>query len=91
MEFIRNSPFIHVNNVSNISNTYFVPDASTIFDLISYYNVNDRLSLDIGLYNIFDTKYYNYQTVKNESPTAADLDKFSEPGANIKLGFKFIF
>jgi len=73
------------------TNTYFVPDASTIFDLISYYNVNDRLSLDIGLYNIFDTKYYNYQTVKNESPTAADLDKFSEPGANVKLGFKFIF
>jgi len=73
------------------TNTYFVPDASTIIDLISYYNVSDRFSLDVGLYNIFDTKYYNYQTVKNESPTAADLDKFSEPGANIKVGFKFVF
>ena len=69
----------------------FVPDTSTIFDLISYYNVNERFSLDIGLYNIFDTKYYNFRTVKNESPTAADLDKFSEAGANVKVGFKFIF
>ena len=73
------------------SNTYFVPDASTIFDAITNYNVNDRLSLDVGLYNIFDTKYYNYQTVKTESPTAADLDKFSEPGTNVKVGFKFVF
>jgi len=73
------------------SNTNFVPDASTIFDAITNYNVNDRFSLDVGLYNIFDTKYYNYQTVKTESPTAADLDKFSEPGTNVKVGFKFVF
>ena len=39
------------------SNTNFVPDASTIFDLISYYDVNDRLSFDIGIYNIFDTHF----------------------------------
>ena len=71
------------------SNTRFVPDASTIIDAITNFKINDRFSLDLGLYNIFDTKYYNYQTVKNESPTAADLDKFSEPGANVKVGFKF--
>jgi len=73
------------------SNTYFVPDATTIFDAITNYNVNDRLSLDVGVYNIFDTKYFNYQTVKTESPTAANLDKFSEPGTNIKVGLKFVF
>ena len=73
------------------SNTNFVPDASTIFDLISYYNVNDRLSFDIGIYNIFDKRYYKYATVKNESSNAADLERFSEPGANVKVGFKFIF
>ena len=73
------------------SNTNFVPDASTIFDLISYYDVNDRLSFDIGIYNIFDTQYYKYATVKNESSSAADLERFSEPGSNVKVGFKFIF
>ena len=73
------------------TNTRFVPDASTIIDAITNFKVNDRFSLDLGLYNIFDTKYYNFQTVKNERPTAADLDKFSEPGANVKVGFKFIF
>ena len=73
------------------SNTNFVPDASTIFDLISYYDVNDRLSFDLGVYNIFDTRYYKYATVKNERSNAADLERFSEPGANVKVGFKFIF
>ena len=73
------------------SNTNFVPDASTIFDLISYYDVNDRLSFDLGIYNIFDKRYYKYATVKNERSTAADLERFSEPGANVKVGFKFVF
>ena len=73
------------------SNTNFVPNASTIVDAITNFNVNDRLSLDLGLYNIFDTKYYNFQTVKNERATATDLDKFSEPGTNVKVGFKFVF
>ena len=73
------------------SNTNFVPDASTIFDLISYYDVNDRLSFDLGIYNIFDKRYYKYATVKNERSNAADLERFSEPGANVKVGFKFIF
>ena len=73
------------------SNTNFVPDSNTIFDVITNYNVSDRFSLDVGVYNIFDTKYYKYQTVKTQSPTAANLDRFSEPGTNIQVGFKFIF
>ena len=73
------------------SNRNFVPDASTIFDFISHYDVNERLSFDLGIYNIFDTQYYKYATVKNERSNAADLERFSEPGANVKFGFKFIF
>ena len=73
------------------SNRNFVPDANTIFDFISHYDVNERLSFDLGIYNIFDTRYYKYATVKNESSNAADLERFSEPGANVKFGFKFIF
>ena len=72
-------------------NTNFVPDASTIFDAITNYKFNNRFSLDVGVYNIFDTRYYKYQTVKNERATDADLEKFSEPGRNVKIGFKFIF
>ena len=73
------------------NNTNFVPDSSTIIDAITNFKFNDQLSLDVGLYNIFDTKYYKYQTVKNERANAVDIDQFSEPGTNIKIGFKFIF
>ena len=71
--------------------TKFVPDTSIVVDLISYLNVNDRLKFDLGIYNLLDERYYNYATVRNESPTAPDLEKFSEPGRNVKIGFKFIF
>ncbi len=73
------------------TNTNFVPDSSTIIDAITNYKFNDQLSIDVGLYNIFDSKYFKYQTVKNERANAVDLDQFSEPGMNIKIGFKFIF
>ena len=72
-------------------NTYFVPDTSSVFDLISYINVNTRLKLDLGLYNMLDEKYFNYATVRTQSPTAANLDRFSEAGRNVKLGFNFKF
>ena len=30
-------------------------------------------------------------TVKAQSKSSADVNRFSEPGRNIKAGFKFIF
>ena len=72
-------------------NTYFVPDTSSVFDIISYLNVNDRLKLDIGLYNMLDEKYFNYSTVRTESPSSDNLDRLSEPGRNVKIGFNFKF
>ena len=71
--------------------TKFIPDKSIVLDLISFININDRLKFDIGVYNLFDEKYFNYKTVRSESSTAADIDKLSEPGRNAKIGFKFIF
>ena len=71
--------------------TKFIPDSSIVLDLISFININDRLKFDIGVYNIFDEKYFNYKTVGSSSPTDEDLDRFSEPGRNAKIGFKFIF
>ena len=59
--------------------------STNIFDFISYLNVNDRLKFDIGLYNILDEKYFNYSTVRTESPSSDNLDRLSEPGRNFKI------
>jgi len=88
---------------TELTNTY-VGDARTtdalddnpsqsysVLDLTSVFNVNERLSVDVGIFNLNDTRYFNYSTVKAQSKNSADVNRFSEPGRNIKAGFKFIF
>jgi len=88
---------------TELTNTY-VGDARTtaaleanpsksysVLDLTSVFNVNERLSVDVGIFNLNDTRYFNYSTVKSQKSSTADVNRFSEPGRNIKAGFKFIF
>ena len=88
---------------TELTNTY-VGDARTtdalddnpsqsysVLDLTSVFNVNERLSFDVGIFNLNDTRYFNYSTVKAQSKNSADVNRFSEPGRNIKAGIKFIF
>ena len=88
---------------TELTNTY-VGDARTttalednpsksysVLDLTSVFNVNERLSVDLGIFNLNDTRYFNYSTVKSQNSSSADVNRFSEPGRNVKAGFKFIF
>ena len=88
---------------TELTNTY-VGDARTttalednpsksysVLDLTSVFNVNERLSVDLGIFNLNDTRYFNYSTVKSQNSSTADVNRFSEPGRNVKAGFKFIF
>ena len=63
----------------------------SVLDLTSVFNVNERLSVDVGIFNLNDTRYFNYSTVKSQKSSTADVNRFAEPGRNIKAGFKFIF
>ena len=69
----------------NPSQSYSVLDLTTVF------NVSERLSVDLGIFNLNDTRYFNYSTVKSQKASTADVNRFSEPGRNIKAGFKFTF
>ena len=88
---------------TELTNTY-VGDARTttalednpsksysVLDLTGVFNVNERLSVDLGIFNLNDTRYFNYSTVKSQNSSSADVNRFSEPGRNVKAGFKFIF
>ncbi len=66
-------------------------ESYSVLDLTSVFNVSERLSVDLGIFNLNDTRYFNYSTVKSQSSSAADVNRFSEPGRNVKAGFKFIF
>ena len=71
--------------------TNFVPEAYSVTDLITSYFPSQKYSFSLGLYNLFDTTYYNYQDVKDKSSSLANISKFSQPGTYVRAGFKLRF
>jgi hemoglobin/transferrin/lactoferrin receptor protein len=68
----------------------FIPGSFTVFDLIGYYRFSPNLTLNVGLFNLFDEKYYRYGDVRNfdERP---DIERFTQPGRTISAGLTWRF
>ncbi len=71
--------------------TNFVPDEYFVTDFITSFNPNEKYEFSLGIYNLFNTRYYNYQDVKDLLPTIANLTKYSQPERYVKAGFKIRF
>ena len=71
--------------------TNFVPDSYSVTDFITSYVPSEKYSFSLGIYNLFDTTYYNYQDVKAKSSSLANISKFSQPGTYVRAGFKIRF
>ena len=69
----------------------FVPDAYAVFDLIGSYNPTSNLGLSLGIYNLFNTEYYTYSTVRTQPEDAADIERLSQSGTNVRLGVSYRF
>ncbi len=71
--------------------TNFIPDAYSVTDLITSYTPNQKYAFSLGIYNLFDTTYYNYQDVKDRTASVANISRYSQPGTYVKAGFKIRF
>ncbi len=69
----------------------FVPDAYALVDLVGSYNATPNLGLSLGLYNLLNTEYYVYSDVRNQPDDAPDIQRFSQPGTNVRLGVSYRF
>lgn len=73
----------------------FVPDEFSVFDLIGYYQVNPNLTLNLGLFNLFDTEYERYSDVRfldsNDSLFDLRRARFEQPGLNVQAGVTWQF
>ncbi|BAZ07555.1 TonB-dependent hemoglobin/transferrin/lactoferrin family receptor [Calothrix sp. NIES-3974] len=74
---------------------FYEPDSYALFDLIGYYNISQNLSLTAGIYNIFNTEYYQYADVRSintKSPAfEAQRGRYAQPGANFAVGLSWRF
>jgi hemoglobin/transferrin/lactoferrin receptor protein len=62
------------------SATYFRAPAYATLDLMAHYELNERVTLNAGLFNVTNTKYFNTQDVVGLSRTSAMRDLFAQTG-----------
>ena len=71
--------------------TNFIPDEYSVTDFTIAYKPNLNYQFSLGIYNLFDERYYNYQDVSDKSPTLSNLTSFSQAGQHVKAAFKIRF
>ncbi|MDO8290505.1 MAG: TonB-dependent hemoglobin/transferrin/lactoferrin family receptor [Parvibaculum sp.] len=63
---------------------YQAPDYTT-FDLTAYYEIMPTFTINAGIYNITDEKYWLSQDVRGVAATSTVLDRYSQPGRNFAV------
>lgn len=76
----------------------YLSNTATVIDVITYYNISDKLTLTAGVYNLTDKEYYNWDSVRfvdqgDQRPgigvTGDGVKRYSEPGRNFKLSISY--
>lgn len=62
-----------------------VGDDFALLDLTAYWNVSDRITARVGLFNVLDEKYSWWSDVRGVAATSAVLDAYTQPGRNVGL------
>ncbi len=75
----------------NSTPTGFKTPGYTNFDLLSYYNFSPDTTLNLGLFNIFNTKYYHASDVRGLAANSSILDLYTQPGFSIAASLKVNF
>ncbi|MBF2062844.1 MAG: TonB-dependent hemoglobin/transferrin/lactoferrin family receptor [Calothrix sp. C42_A2020_038] len=65
------------------SATQFKPSGYTSVDLTGYYNFNPNTTLNIGVFNLFNQKYWEWSDVRGLTTTSPDLELYTQPGLNV--------
>lgn len=69
----------------------FVPESYFTVDLTAYYNITPEISLNVGVFNILNQKYWERGNVRGLSSRDSNLDLFVQPGTTVSAGIKFVF
>ncbi|MEO1403917.1 MAG: TonB-dependent hemoglobin/transferrin/lactoferrin family receptor [Cyanobacteria bacterium J06635_1] len=73
----------------------FVADGFSVWDLIGYYRVGPNLTVNAGLFNLFDNDYVTYADTRfldrNESLFSLRRNRFEQPGLNARIGLGWQF
>ena len=80
----------YVGKVTKHDITNYEPKGYSTLDLLSKYKYNDSLDLSLGINNLLNTKYYQYQNIPT-NVSLTKIEQYREPGRSIQAGFKLSF
>ena len=79
-----------VANDNSSPSSAYDPAAYYTVDVLTKYKYSDQLEFSLGINNLFNEKYYQYQNVPY-NVTAAKIEQYREPGTSFQAQFKFTF
>ncbi len=66
---------------------FFKPAGFAVFDLFASYKISHNQQLRLGIFNLGNKKYWNWQQVRNFDANDAIIDSMSQPSRNISLSY----
>ncbi|MFM0738778.1 TonB-dependent hemoglobin/transferrin/lactoferrin family receptor [Paraburkholderia xenovorans] len=71
------------------SATCFAPPSSFVVDLRGGYRFSKHVVAYVGVFNLFDRKYWNWSDVRGIADTSSIKDAYTAPGRNVSVSMKF--
>ena len=62
-----------------------VGDDFALLDLTAYWNISDRVTARIGVFNVFDETYSWWSDVRGVAASSPSIDAYTQPGRNLGL------
>jgi hemoglobin/transferrin/lactoferrin receptor protein len=66
------------------------PSAFTL-DLVGRWQITKNVSLNAGIYNLTNEKFWRHQDVRGLDISRADLDRFTQPGISGRIAMTVLF
>jgi hemoglobin/transferrin/lactoferrin receptor protein len=72
---------------SSIDDDIFNTPASTVVDLMIHRKLSKSSHIRLGLFNLFNKKYWNWQQVRNFDAADPIIESLSQPSRNISISY----
>ncbi|UMR30657.1 TonB-dependent receptor [Massilia sp. MB5] len=70
----------------------FTVPSSTVLDLTAYWHIGKHATINAGIYNLSDRKYWDYAMSRGLAATAsADIERQARPGRTAAVNFKLMY
>ncbi|CAN5674640.1 TonB-dependent receptor [soil metagenome] len=82
--------------IASSATTYYRVPGYGLLDLAAYWNVSRNVTLNLGLFNVFDRKYWDYASSRSLVPgttaaTLADIERRTMPGRTVAVSMNVKF